>query len=109
MSKRMEIPFESIENAHEYIRLLAETVSASMHDIATLGRDGMSDRRIEALRIVEYNLEKLQRHLRMSGRALNDLRTLRRLLFEERPLAKEGTASLKTQSHVPVADTIPAE
>lgn len=31
-----------------------------------------------------YNLEKLEVHLSRSSRILNDLRTLRRLLFEER-------------------------
>lgn len=37
--------------------------------------------------MVEYNLEKLQRYLSVSGRTLNDLRSLRR---EEMP-ATDGT------------------
>ena len=105
MSRRMEIPFDSVENAHEYIRLLAETVAASKHDIATVAKAGMSDRRIQALRIVEYNLEKLERYLTMSGRTLNDLRSLRRLLFEERSSAKgskmDTRALLDSQSPAP--------
>jgi hypothetical protein len=44
----------------------------------------MSDRRVQALRVVQYNLEKLQRYLSASGRTLNDLRSLRRLLLEEK-------------------------
>jgi hypothetical protein len=43
-----------------------------------------SDRRLQALRLVRFKLNTLQRHLRSSGRRLNDLRTLRRLLLQER-------------------------
>jgi len=46
-------------------------------------------RRLDALRLAFYNLEKLELHLNKSVRILNDLRSLRRLLFEERkPSAK---------------------
>jgi hypothetical protein len=41
-------------------------------------------RRIEALQIVQFKLDKLEHHLKTSSRLLNDLRTLRRLLLEER-------------------------
>jgi hypothetical protein len=39
---------------------------------------------LQALRLVQYKLEKLEQYLRSSSRSLNDLRTLRRLLLEER-------------------------
>jgi hypothetical protein len=39
------------------------------------------------LRIALYNLEKLELHLNRSNRILNDLRTLRRMLLEERTMA----------------------
>ena len=87
MSNRIEIPFESIENAQQYIRLLAEVVAEAKCDIdeeIALSVERMSPRRLEALRLVEYNLEKLQRYLAFSGRTLNDLRSLRRLLHQER-------------------------
>ena len=37
-------------------------------------------RRVEALRLIGYNLEKLASHLKTSRRILNDLRMLRRIL-----------------------------
>jgi hypothetical protein len=36
------------------------------------------------LQIVQFKLDKLEQHLQASSRLLNDLRTLRRLLLEER-------------------------
>ena len=90
MSHRIETPFDSIENAQQYIRLLAETVAEAKRDIDSeiaLATGQMSYRRVQALRMVEYNLEKLQRYLSITGRTLNDLRSLRRLFLEERPAA----------------------
>jgi hypothetical protein len=89
MSRRIERPFDSIENAQQYIRLLGETIAEAMGDIddeIILATQRMSDRRVQTLRVVQYNLEKLQRSLSASGRTLNDLRSLRRLLLEERPV-----------------------
>lgn len=90
MSARTETPFDSIENAQQYIRLLIEVVVEAKRDIddqMTVATDQMSHRRIQALRMVHLNLEKLQRHLTASSRILNDLRSLRRLLLEERVAA----------------------
>jgi hypothetical protein len=87
MSSRIERPFDSIENAQQYIRLLGETTAEAMGDIddeIILATQQRSDRRVQALRVVQYNLEKLQRYLSASGRTLNDLRSLRRLLLEEK-------------------------
>ncbi len=47
--------------------------------------EAKSDRRVQALRIVQFKLDKLEQHLQSSSRLLNDLRTLRRLLLDERP------------------------
>ena len=87
MRSQSEGPFESIENAHEYVRLLLETIREARSEIASdlaMASETKSDRRLEALRVVHYKLEKLEQHLHSSSRALNDLRSLRRLLFEER-------------------------
>jgi len=40
---------------------------------------------VQALQIVQFKLDKLEQHLQSSSRLLNDLRTLRRLLLDERP------------------------
>ncbi len=88
ISHRPETPFDSIENAQDYLHLLLETIVDSRNDIADDIRgaeQAKTERRLEALRLVQYKLEKLEQHLRSGSRTLNDLRTLRRLLLEERP------------------------
>ena len=86
MNNGWETPFESIEGAQEYMRLLAEAVREARQEVeADIGSQGDSQqRRLEALRIVSYKLVKLEQHMKASQRILNDLRSLRRLLFEER-------------------------
>lgn len=92
MTTRFETPFDSIENAQQYIRLLIEAVEEARgeinDDLETATNQNL-ERRVEALRIVHYKLEKLKQHLGASSRALNDLRSLRRLLLEERAPIKE--------------------
>jgi hypothetical protein len=90
----LQSPFDSVENAHQYVRLLVEAIAEAKSEIAAdLGAAGQQpQRRVEALRLVQFKLDKLERHLQSSSRLLNDLRTLRRLLFEERP---ESTAAGK--------------
>lgn len=89
MGDRPETPFDSVEGAQEYVRLLLETIREAKTDLATdvATAEANPDRRLEALRLVQYKLEKLDGHLQASSRLLNDLRSLRRLLFEERALA----------------------
>ena len=91
MSHSSETPFDNIESSHEYVSLLAEAIEIALAeveaDIALAGADG-ADRRKEALQLVLFNMSKLKGHMTSSRRILNDLRTLRRLLLEERSLAK---------------------
>jgi len=91
MSHRSETPFDSIESSHEYVRLLAEAVEATLAEVETdisLAGVAGADRRMEALQLVHFKLDKLRGHMTQSRRILNDLRTLRRLLLEERTLSK---------------------
>jgi hypothetical protein len=84
---RPETPFDSIENAQDYLRLLLENVAEGRNEVAAdlaAAEEAKSERRVEALRLVQYKLEKLEQHLRSGSRTLNDLRTLRRLLLDER-------------------------
>lgn len=87
MDNRLQTPFDSVESAHDYVRLLAEALAEGKGEIATdlqvAERDKL-DRRVQALQIVQFKLDKLEQHLQASSRLLNDLRTLRRLLLEER-------------------------
>ncbi len=86
MNNDRETPFENIEGAQDYMRLLAEAVREARLDVeADISSQGdPHQRRLQALRIVSYKLEKLEQHMKVSRRILNDLRSLRRLLFEER-------------------------
>jgi hypothetical protein len=78
LSYQSETPFDSIESSHEYIVMLSE---------ANAGR------RKQALQLVSFNLSKLNSHITASRRVLNDLRTLRRLLLEERIMVRRAGTS----------------
>jgi len=83
----LQTPFDSVENAHQYIRLLAEAIAEAKGEIAadlSAAEISNEERRVQALQIVQFKLDKLEKHLQSSSRLLNDLRTLRRLLLEER-------------------------
>jgi hypothetical protein len=85
VSGPLQTPFDSIENAHDYVRLLVEAITEAKIEIAADLAAAKPDRRLEALQVVQFKLDKLEHHLKTSSRLLNDLRTLRRLLLEERP------------------------
>jgi hypothetical protein len=85
MKPRVEDQFETLESAHDFVALLAETVVEAKHELESdVERESVASRRQDALRIALYNLGKLELHVNRSRRILNDLRTLRRLLLEER-------------------------
>ena len=91
MREMQETPFDSIESSHEYVSLLAEAIQEVQRnveaDVAQAEADG-AERRKQALLLVSYNLAKLESHITASRRILNDLRSLRRLLLDERKQAK---------------------
>lgn len=84
MSYESETPFDNIEGAHEYIKLLTQAVLEAQQAVQADLNGGADAKQLEALRLVFYNLEKLSQHLKAGSRILNDLRTLRRLLLQER-------------------------
>jgi hypothetical protein len=80
-------PFDTIESAQDYIDLLLEAIEETRRDVGTeirLSAGPDSERRAQALQLVALNLNKLSSHVLKCRRTLNDLRTLRRLLLEER-------------------------
>jgi hypothetical protein len=93
MKQRPETPFDSIESSHEYVTLLVEAVEGAITeveaDLAVASSDGAGNRRAQALQLALFNLSKLRSHMSSSRRILNDLRTLRRLLLQERTLRNE--------------------
>ena len=87
MSPRIEDQFETLESAYDFVALLAETVAEAKQELENhVQRESASNlsRRLDALRMALYSLDRLELHVNRSRRILNDLRTLRRLLFEER-------------------------
>lgn len=85
MSAVMEDRFESLESAHDFVSLLVESVVEAKQEVERdVHRESTTSRRVDALRLALYDLEKLELHVNRTSRLLNDLRTLRRLLFEER-------------------------
>jgi hypothetical protein len=86
-------PFESIESAHEFIVLLEESIEEAAADVQGHLREvesgGPDERQTRALNLALYKLSQLSTQMHKSRRALNDLRTIRRLLFTERS-AGEG-------------------
>jgi hypothetical protein len=91
MSYRPETPFDNIESAQQFVELLIEAIEESRRDVgADIARaeSNRLERQMQALQLVSNNLVKLSQHMTTSLRILNDLRTLRRLLLEERQLAK---------------------
>ena len=93
MSFKRETPFDNIESAQQFVRLLIEAIEESRADVdADIARaeSNLSERQKQALQIVSNTLAKLSHHMTTSRRMLNDLRTLRRILLEERPLGKQN-------------------
>lgn len=80
-------PFDTIESAQDFVRVLNETITEAKEEIQQdFDREVAlpPSRHRDALQIALYNLERLERHMASSRRILNDLRSLRRLLFAER-------------------------
>ena len=81
------LPFDSIEGSLEYIALLREAIDTTRKHVDAqvgLASSEGAARRIQALQLVAYKLDRLAWHIDGSRRILNDLRTLRRLLLGER-------------------------
>ena len=102
MSYKTGSPFDSIESAHEFVALFAEAVREAKQEVETdiqRESDSESPRRLDALRTALYSMEKLELHMNKSRRILNDLRSLRRLLFEERTAKPNPVPNAQGTSH----------
>ncbi len=89
MSYQSETPFDNIETAFEYVNHLLKATCEAQDQIETeilRVADPQLARRKQALQLVNYKLGKLSSDITASRRILNDLRTLRRLLLEERKI-----------------------
>jgi hypothetical protein len=87
MSPEPARPFDSIESAHEFVDLLEESIEDAVlevKDYIQTAKSERDERRAEALTLAVYKMSQLSTHMQKSRRILNDLRTIRRLLFQER-------------------------
>lgn len=83
----IEGPFDSIESAHDFMTVLAETILDAMKDLNYQQRMAVregQERRARALELALYKAKMLSCHVHKSRRTLNDLRMLRRLILNER-------------------------
>ncbi len=80
-------PFDSIESAQEFMDLLEVSIAEALADVEQdLERAVLNGerRREQALRLAIHKIKQLAFHVQRNRRLLNDLRTIRRLLFAER-------------------------
>jgi len=93
---RNDGPFDTIESAHDFMTVLAAT---AVDAIGELGRDraiALRDgdlRRAQAIDLALYKLKTLNCYVYKGRRALNDLRTLRRLILNERTTREKVLAA----------------
>src|ERR1700721_427289 len=100
----MNTQFDTIESGQEFLVLLREAVDEAKSNVEsdiTAESDGRVPRRLDALRLVLYKLEKLEHHLKASGRLFNDLRTLRPLLLTERADSAVAGVGIETKAEIP--------
>jgi len=89
MSYKPETPFDNIESAEQFVKLLIEAIEESRRDVDAdigLSEGNRSGRTKKALQLVSANLAKLSQCMTTSRRILNHLKTLRRLLLQEQRL-----------------------
>ena len=95
MNAELNKPFESIESAHEFVALLEESIQEAADDVRGHLRDAEAardERQVRALNLALFKLTQLSTQMHKSRRALNDLRSIRRLLFTERELDDDAEA-----------------
>jgi hypothetical protein len=93
-----DTPFDSIEGSYQYVSLLAEAIddaAADLEEEIAAAVAQRAARREQALRLAAFKLARLAEHVKASRVLLNDLRTLRRLLRQERGLPPEPDAPVE--------------
>jgi hypothetical protein len=96
-----ETHFGSIEGAAAYLARLLEEVDEAREDLwgeALRASSSGAERREQAIQLANYKLSTLKTHLTTCHRLLNDLRTIRRLLFAEREAGEPSPPVADRQS-----------
>ena len=90
-------PFDSIESAHDFMNLLAEAILDAAKDLSEdqqRAKKNGERRRVDAVDLALFKLKMLNCHIHKSRRILNDLRMIRRLMFDERLTVDSVLASM---------------
>ena len=88
--------FDSIESAQDFMQVLAETILESMKDLNRDQQAAMQEgqpRRAQAIELAIFKLKTLNCHIHKSRIILNDLRTVRRLILNERQPKERAMAA----------------
>lgn len=91
-------PFDSIESAYEFMNILAETLIEVMNDLHRDHEIAVNEgaaRRARALELALFKSRNLTVYVTKSRRSLNDLRTIRRLILNERMTPEAVLASVQ--------------
>jgi len=95
---RIDQPFDSIESAYDFMNVLAETILDNLKDLhrdhQVAVREG-EVRRARAIELAIFKSKSLGCYVYKSRRALNDLRTIRRLILNERMTPEAVMASVQ--------------
>lgn len=86
MTDQLDTRFDNLDSARQYVKLLCEALRDARQDVANdirTAADEGAQRRLEALQIASYKLDRLEDHLEKAGVLLNDLHMLRRILLGE--------------------------
>jgi hypothetical protein len=97
MSDQIEQPFDSIESAHEFMNVLALTALDVIKDLSRDRDQALQagdHRRAKAIDLAVFKLKMLGCYVHKSRRTLNDLRTIRRLILNERATVQSMMAAM---------------
>jgi len=88
--------FDSIESAQDFMKVLADTILDSMKDLNRDQQAALHDgreRHVQAINLAIFKLKTLSCHVHKSRIILNDLRTVRRLILNERQPKERAMAA----------------
>ena len=88
--------FDSIESAQDFMKVLADTILDSMKDLSADQQEAVQvgePRRAQAIELAIFKLKTLNRYIYKSRIVLNDLRTVRRLILNERQPKERAMAA----------------
>jgi hypothetical protein len=88
--------FDSIESVQDFMAVLAATLLDVMKELNSARQEALDidqERRARALEIALFKVKMLSFYVHKSRRALNDLRTLRRLVTDERVTSERAMAA----------------